>query len=103
MRHDTCMGAVVDRGRTPSGAILVLDETGCLKKGAQSAGVACQYSGTAGRGENCQQGVFLADVSTHGHAWLERELSLPTEGTNDPARCAGVGILAERPFATQPQ
>jgi SRSO17 transposase len=84
-------------------AILVLDETGFLKKGKQSAGVARQYSGTAGRVENCQIGVFLAYASVHGHALLDRELYLPKEWTNDPERCAGAGIPAARTFTTKPQ
>jgi SRSO17 transposase len=84
-------------------AVLVLDETGFLKKGPQSAGVARQDSGTAGRIEHCQIGVFLAYASRQGHALLDRELSLPQEWMNDPERCQGAGIPADRLFATQPQ
>ena len=58
-------------------AIGVIDETGFLKKGTHSAGVARQYSGTAGRIENCQMGVFLAYASRYGHTLLDRELYLP--------------------------
>jgi SRSO17 transposase len=84
-------------------AVLVLDETGFLKKGQQSAGVARQYSGTAGRIENCQIGVFLAYASRQGRALLDRELYLPQEWMNDPERCQGAGIPADRLFATKPQ
>ena len=57
--------------------MLVVDETGFLKKGPKSAGVQRQYSGTAGRLENCQIGVFLAYASTTGRTFLDRELYLP--------------------------
>src|SRR6266498_3463345 len=68
-------------------AVGVLDETGFLKKGTHSAGVARQYSGTAGRIENCQIGVFLAYASGHGQTLLDRALYLPQEWTADRARC----------------
>jgi SRSO17 transposase len=84
-------------------AVLVLDETGFLKKGRHSAGVARQYSGTAGRMDNCQIGVFLGYASQLGQALLDRELYLPKAWTDDPARCRQAGIPAERPFATKPQ
>jgi SRSO17 transposase len=83
-------------------AIAVLDETGFLKKGIHSAGVARQYSGTAGKIENCQIGVFLAYASTHGHTLLDRELYLPQEWTDDRDRCQRVGIPEQRAFATKP-
>ena len=68
-------------GRAPGRAdgVLIIDETGFLKKGTRSAGVARQYSGTAGRVENCQIGVFLAYASGNGHALIDRELYLPKE------------------------
>src|SRR5499425_1241354 len=84
-------------------AVLVLDETGFLKKGQQSAGVARQYSGTAGRIENCQIGVFLTYASPQGHVLLDRDLYVPKEWTNDKSRCERAGIPAERTFATKPQ
>jgi len=84
-------------------AVLVIDETGFLKKGRHSAGVARQYSGTAGRIENCQMGVFLGYASRLGQALLDRELYLPKEWTNDPARCQQAGIPEDRRFATKPQ
>jgi SRSO17 transposase len=77
-------------------------QTGLLKKGRQSAGVARQYRGTAGRVDNCQIGIFLAYVSARGHALLDRELYGPKEWTQDRARCAGAGRPAERQFATKP-
>jgi SRSO17 transposase len=85
------------------GAILVVDETGFLKKGRHSAGVARQYSGSAGRVENCQVGVFLAYVSRHGHTLIDRELYLPREWTDDPERCAQAGVPADHAFATKPE
>jgi SRSO17 transposase len=72
--------------------ILVVDETGFLKKGKKSAGVARQYSGTAGRRENCQIGVFLLYASTRGAAFIDRELYLPEEWTTDRVRCREAGI-----------
>src|ERR687885_1364598 len=69
------------------GAVLVLDETGFVKKGTKSAGVQRQYSGTAGRVENCQVGVFLAYAGPRGHALVDRELYLPRSWTDDRPRC----------------
>jgi SRSO17 transposase len=83
-------------------AVGVIDETGFLKKGTHSAGVARQYSGTAGRIENCQIGVFLAYASPHGHTLLDRELYLPQEWIDDRERCRTAGIPDERAFATKP-
>jgi SRSO17 transposase len=77
-------------------AVLVSDETGFLKKGRHSAGVARQYSGTAGRIENCQIGVFLAYASRHGQTLLDRELYLPKEWTDDRDRCRQAGIPEDR-------
>ncbi len=82
-------------------AVLVVDETGFLKKGAKSAGVARQYSGTAGRVENCQVGVFLAYASPAGRAFLDRALYLPQAWAEDAGRRADAGIPAEVPFATK--
>jgi SRSO17 transposase len=83
-------------------AVVVIDETGFLKKGRMSAGVARQYSGTAGRIENVQIGVFLTYASPHGHTLLDRELYLPKEWTEDRARCAQAGIPTTRAFHTKP-
>ena len=83
--------------------MLIVDETGFLKKGTKSAGVARQYSGTAGRIENCRIGVFLAYASGKGHALIDRELYLPKEWAQDPARCMAAGIPKEVAFATKPE
>src|SRR5215212_3456402 len=83
-------------------AVGVIDETGFLKKGRYSAGVARQYSGTAGRIENCQIGVFLTYASAQGHTLIDRELYLPKEWTDDRERCRRAGIPDERQFATKP-
>ena len=74
-----------------------------MKKGRHSAGVARQYSGTAGNVENCQIGVFLGSATLLGHALLGRERYLPKEWTDDRVRCRQAGIPADRPFATTPQ
>ncbi len=84
-------------------AVLVLDETGFLKKGGKSAGVQRQYSGTAGRIENCQIGVFLGYASRHGQALIDRALYLPERWTRDPARCAVAGIPTGLTLTTKPQ
>src|SRR4051794_14208990 len=84
-------------------AVLVLDETGFLKKGTKSAGVHRQYSGTAGRVENCQIGVFLGYASRPGRALIDRALSLPQTWTQDRPRCRDAGIPDEVAFATKPQ
>jgi SRSO17 transposase len=85
------------------GGVLILDETGFLKKGSKSAGVACQYSGTAGGQANQQIGVFLAYASTRGCAFLDRALYLPATWADDRERCAEAGIPATVPFATKGQ
>jgi SRSO17 transposase len=84
-------------------AVLVLDETGFLKKGPKSAGVQRQYSGTAGRIENCQIGVFLAYASRHGQALIDRALYLPKGWTDAPERCREAGIPKKVAFATKPE
>jgi SRSO17 transposase len=85
------------------GAVLVVDETGFVKKGAKSAGVQRQYSGTAGRIENCQVGVFLACASRHGHALIDRELYLPGSWLGDRVRCQQAAIPEHVEFRTKPQ
>jgi SRSO17 transposase len=85
------------------GGIAVADETGFLKKGTKSAGVQRQYSGTAGRIENCQLGVFLTYVSAKGRALIDRELYLPVSWTDDRERCAEAGIGAQIEFETKPE
>jgi SRSO17 transposase len=93
---------VVEHLGTPEGVLLV-DETGFLKEGTKSVGVKRQYSGTAGRVENAQIGVFLAYASARGRACLDRALYLPEEWAQDPARRAGAGVPATVAFATKGQ
>ena len=83
--------------------MLVIDETGFLKKGTKSVGVARQYSGTAGRIENCQIGVFLAYATGRGRTFLDRELYLPREWATDPGRRKAAGIPDAVAFATKLQ
>jgi SRSO17 transposase len=83
--------------------VLIVDETGFLKKGTKSAGVQRQYSGTAGRTDNCQVGTFLAYASVHGHALIDRELYLPESWAGDRDRCRVAGIPDEVGFATKPR
>src|SRR5947209_8452892 len=82
--------------------ILVVDETGDLKKGTEPVGVQRQYTGTAGRIENAQVGVYLGYATRRGHAMIDRELYLPTSWTDNPDRCAAAGVPAEVGFATKP-
>lgn len=84
-------------------AVLIGDETGFVKKGVRSAGVQRQYSGTAGRTENCQIGTFLAYASVHGHALIDRELYLPASWTTDRGRCRAADIPDGVEFATKPR
>lgn len=84
-------------------AVLAIDETGFIKKGDQSAGVARQYCGASGKLDNCQVGVFLSWQTTQGHALIDRALYLPQEWTDDPARCAQAGIPEGVTFATKPE
>ncbi len=81
--------------------VLVVDETGFLKKGTKSAGVQRQYSGTAGRIENCQLGVFCAYVTAKGRTLIDRELYLPKSWTADRDRCRDAGVPDEVEFATK--
>jgi SRSO17 transposase len=83
-------------------AVLVLDETGFLKKGDKSAGVQRQYSGTAGRIENCQIGVFLGYASRHGQALIDRALYLPQGWAADAARPAGPRRASRKALASPP-
>jgi SRSO17 transposase len=85
------------------GAVLVVDETGFLKKGTTSVGVQRQYSGTAGKVDNCQLGVFLAYASPRGRAMIDRELYLPERWTADPERCKVARVPEQVGFRTKPQ
>ncbi len=83
--------------------MLVIDETGFLKKGRKSVGVQRQYSGTAGRIENCQIGVFLTYTAQGAQTLLDRELYLPKSWTTDPERCREADVPTEVRFATKPK
>ena len=84
-------------------AVLVIDETGFLKQGKASCGVARQYTGSAGKITNCQIGVFAAYVSRHGHAFIDRALYLPKEWTDNRKRLKAAHVPEEVDFATKPQ
>ena len=99
--RDDVRDYVVEQLGDPGG-VLIADDTGFLKKGTRSAGVQRQYSGTAGRTENCQVGVFLAYASRYGHALIDRELYLPQSWAGDRDRCREAGIPQEAEFATKP-
>ncbi len=100
--RDAVRRYVVARLGDPA-AVLVADETGFIKKGKMSAGVQRQYTGTAGRVENAQVGVFLAYAAPDGsRALIDRELYLPQKWAADRDRCERAGVPAGRPFATKP-
>jgi len=84
-------------------AVLVIDETGFLKQGKASCGVARQYTGSAGKITNCQIGVFASYVSRHGHAFIDRALYLPKEWTDDPKRLRTAHVPPNAGFVTKPQ
>jgi SRSO17 transposase len=100
--RDICRDYVIERLGDPAG-VLILDETGFVKKGTQSVGVARQYSGTAGRIENCQIGVFLGYASPKGHALIDRRLYLPQDWTEDAERCKKTYVPNDVVFATKPK
>lgn len=85
-----------------AGAVLILDETGDLKKGTHSVGVQRQYTGTAGRIENAQVAVYMTYATSRGHALIDRALYLPKAWTQDRGRCAKAGIPDEVEFNTKP-
>jgi SRSO17 transposase len=100
--RDDVRGYVVEHLGGRDG-VLIADETGFLKKGTRSAGVQRQYSGTAGRTENCQVGTFLAYASARGHALIDRQLYLPQSWIEDRDRCRAAGIPDEVEFTTKPR
>lgn len=100
--RDDLQGYVVEHLGEPGG-VLVVDETGFLKQGKKSVGVKRQYSGTAGKVENCQIGVFLAYGSRYGAAFLDRELYLPQEWAADGARRREAGVPQDVVFRTKGQ
>ncbi len=100
--RDDVRGYVVEAIGDPAG-VLIADETGFVKKGRASAGVQRQYSGTAGKTENCQIGTFLCYASSRGRALIDRELYLPKSWTGDRDRCRKAAVPDEVEFATKPQ
>jgi SRSO17 transposase len=99
--RDDVRAYVVAHLGDPDG-VLIADETGFLKKGTRSAGVQRQYSGIAGRRENCQIGTFLCYASGKGRALIDRELYVPVSWTDDRDRCRAAAIPDEVEFATKP-
>ena len=95
--RDYVIGALGD-----TDAVLVVDETGDLKKGTATVGVQRQYTGTAGRIENAQVAVYLAYAGARGHAMIDRELYLPSCWTADPERMAAAGVPDDLEFLTKP-
>jgi SRSO17 transposase len=83
--------------------VLAIDESGTVKQGTKSAGVARQYCGASGKIDNCQVGVFLSWQTAKGHALIDRVLYLPQAWTDDPGRCRAAGIPEEVTFATKPE
>jgi SRSO17 transposase len=99
--RDDLRGYVLEHFADP-GAVLVVDETGDLKRGTATAGTQRQYTGTAGRTENAQVAVYLAYAAAAGSAFLDRALYLPRSWTSDPARCRAAGVPQDTAFATKP-
>lgn len=97
---DDVRGYVVEHLGDPE-AVLIVDHAGFLKTGVRSAGVQRQYSGTAGRTENCQVGVYLAYARAHGRTLIDRKLYLPTSWTDDRERCRAAGIEGTVAFETK--
>lgn len=100
--RDDLRGFVADPLGTDD-VVLVVDETGDLKKGTHTVGVQRQYTGTAGRIENSQVAVYLAYSTPRGHTAIDRELYIPRSWTDDPDRCHAAGIPDNHTFATKPQ
>jgi len=108
--RDDVRGYVLDGLGDPDAAdgdsgagVFIADDTGFIKKGRRSAGVQRQYTGTTGKIDNCQLGVFLAYATGRGHALIDRELYLPAAWTEDRDRCAAAGIPEDVGFATKPE
>src|SRR3954467_12653022 len=99
--RDELRGYVVER--LGPGGVLIVDETGFIKKGSRSAGVGRQYTGPTGKIDNCQIGVFCAYATPSGRALIDRELYLPKAWTDDRVRARAAGIGAEVGFATKPE
>ncbi|MFJ8993968.1 IS701 family transposase [Streptomyces sp. NPDC102279] len=101
VRDDVC-GYVVEHLHDDQ-AVLVVDETGDVKKGVDTVGVQRQYTGTAGRIENSQVAVYLVYAGQRGHAAVDRELYVPRSWTSEPDRCRAAGLAEETTFATKPE
>ena len=99
--RDDLRGYVLGHLGAPDG-VWVVDETGFITKGTKSAGVQRQYTGTTGKIDNCQVGVFLAYAGSRGRALVDRELYLPASWTSDRDRCRAAGVPEEVGFATKP-
>jgi SRSO17 transposase len=99
--RDDVRASVVEHLSDPE-AVLVIDETGDLKKGLQTVGVQRQYTGTAGRIENAQVAVYLLYASDAGHAMIDRELYVPRGWIKDPERLQAAGVPDQVGFATKP-
>jgi SRSO17 transposase len=99
--RDDLRGYVVEHLGDAS-AVLVVDETGDVKKGTRTVGVQRQYTGTAGRIENAQVAVYLAYAAPRGYAFIDRELYLPRSWTGDRGRCRAAGVPEDVGFATKP-
>jgi len=99
--RDDLRGYVLEHFADP-GAVLVVDETGDIKKGTATVGTQRQYTGTAGRTENAQVAVYLAYAAPAGSAFIDRALYLPRSWTSDPDRCRGAGVPQDTAFATKP-
>ncbi|MEU4595454.1 IS701 family transposase [Micromonospora aurantiaca (nom. illeg.)] len=100
--RDDLRQLITSRFGTPN-AVLVVDDTGDLKKGVHTVGVQRQYTGTAGRIENSQVGVFLGYAGTDGHTLIDRRVYLPASWTDDRDRCHAAGVPDEVGFATKPE
>src|SRR5215204_3420861 len=92
---------VVEHLGDDAGGVLIVDETGFLKKGEKSVDVKRQYTGTAGKTENCQVGVFVAYASNKGAAFIDRALYLPEQWANDPKRRTEAGVPEEVAFTNK--
>ena len=101
--RDDLRGYVSEHLFGEEGAILIVDETGFIKKGQKSVGVKRQYTGTAGKTENCQVGVFLSYASERGQAFIDRELYLPEEWAKDQERREQAGVPEQIGMRTKPE
>jgi SRSO17 transposase len=100
--HDAVRDYLLEHLGDPA-AVLVVDETGDLKKGTHTVGVARQYTGTAGKVDNAQVAVYLAYATSAGHGVIDRELYLPQGWLADAERCQAAGVPDQRAFATKPE